>query len=406
MILDHIFPPDIRVENEALSLIKTGHEVFILCYAGKANSKIEKSFKGIILQKIHTIMPLVRKLRALTNTLLNIYPYYWAMHIKKLVKKYELDVLHVHDLYMLKAAFIANKQFHLPIIADLHENYAEGLKNYKFAKSLFGRIFISIKKWQKTEIEWCLKADKIITVIDEAKDRYTQSGIPRDKIYIVANYVNRNEFLNVDDYPEIKHRFKSKFVLTYIGGFDHHRGLENVIKAIPELNQHIKNLCVVLVGAGRNLQELKDLVRDLKIESYIAFEGYQPQCILPAYIKTSDICLIPHLKTIHTDNTIPHKLFHYMLLGKPVVASNCTPIQRIIDDSKCGLIYESQNSTQLAKQILTLYNNPELLTQMGKAGIKAVNEKFNWDETSTNLITLYRSLENQKISDPNLRREN
>ena len=31
MILDATFPPDPRVENEAISLIAAGHEVFLFC---------------------------------------------------------------------------------------------------------------------------------------------------------------------------------------------------------------------------------------------------------------------------------------------------------------------------------------------------------------------------------------
>ncbi len=32
MILDKEFPPDERVENEALILLEGGHEVYVLCY--------------------------------------------------------------------------------------------------------------------------------------------------------------------------------------------------------------------------------------------------------------------------------------------------------------------------------------------------------------------------------------
>ena len=35
MLLDSEFPPDIRVENEAVSLIEAGFEVHVLCFAGK-----------------------------------------------------------------------------------------------------------------------------------------------------------------------------------------------------------------------------------------------------------------------------------------------------------------------------------------------------------------------------------
>lgn len=392
MVLDHTFPPDIRVENEALSLIKAGHQVTILCYAKKSEKNPLESYKGITLSPIKTIMPIAKKLRALTNTILNFYPYYWAYYIKRLIQKHNIEVLHVHDLYMLSSAFIANKKLKLPVIADLHENYAEGLKNYKFANTFLGKLFISIEKWERTEIEWCKKADHIITVIDEAVDRYEQLGIPRDKISVVANYVDYNEFLNEPQDNTIAEKFKDKFVISYIGGFDYHRGIESVVKAVPEIVKYVKNLCVVLVGKGKNQLELIALAKSLNVDSYISFEGFQAPQKVPYYIKASNLCLIPHLKSIHTDNTIPHKLFHYMLLKKPVIASNCEPLKRIIEDTQCGLVYESGNHNHLANSINSIYKDKERISKMGTAGYDAVKEKYNWFATANNLTALYNTI--------------
>jgi len=113
---------------------------------------------------------------------------------------------------------------------------------------------------------------------------------------------------------------------------------------------------------------------------------------LSSYIKASDLCLIPHLKTVHTDNTIPHKLFQYMIYEKPVVASNCNPIKRILDETRSGVVFESNNEADLANKIIELYNNYELQLEMGKKGKEAVRKKYNWDETSKNLITLYNKI--------------
>lgn len=42
MILDKIFPPDPRVENEAISLIENGHEVYLFCLKYNKKEKDEK----------------------------------------------------------------------------------------------------------------------------------------------------------------------------------------------------------------------------------------------------------------------------------------------------------------------------------------------------------------------------
>ena len=396
MILDHDFPPDMRVENEATSLINNGHQVFLLSYNFHNLSPNEK-YKNIEVIRIKINKKYAKKLRALTNTIFNFYPHYWANKIIKFAKENKIEFLHIHDLYMIGAGLIANRKLKLPIIADLHENYVEGLKHYRFANSFPGNILISIPKWERKEVEWCNKADHLITVIEEAVERYKSLYIPEEKITVVANYVNQDEFLSpiklgAEDNSEILQKFKDKFVVTYIGGFDIHRGLESVIKAMPEVIKECLNIKLVLVGKGKNLKALVRLSQNLEVEKYILFEGWQPPSKLPIYIKASDICLIPHLKTVHTDNTIPHKLFHYMLLEKPVVATNCNPIERIINEIKCGLVYESNDSNGLAERITKLYKNSKLRKEFGLNGKKGVIEKYNWENTSKNLIKLYEKI--------------
>jgi len=391
MILDHEFPPDIRVENEAVTLAENGYNVSILSFVHDKSMKLNDSYNGVNIQRLYKPKNWVKKGRALVNTPFDFYTSYWKKQIRKFIQSNNIDILHVHDLYMLGAAFKANKSIGLKIVADLHENYVDGLSNYQFANTFPGNLVISKRKWAQTEIEWCQKADYLITVIDEAVDRYAALGVSKQKIHVVANYVNIKAFLNVVDDLQIIERFKNNFTATYIGGFDLHRGLESVIKAMPEIVKEIPEFLLVLVGSGKNLGLLKAMAQDLNVSDYIAFEGFQSPGKLPSYIKASSVCLIPHLKTTHTDNTIPHKLFHYMLLEKPVVSTNCNPLRRIIGESGSGKIYASNNASELAKLIISLYKNKDKLTEMGSMGKEAVINRYNWNAAGEKLTELYKS---------------
>ncbi len=393
MILDQSFPLDIRVENEGITLVKNGFSVDILCFSYQKDKIKNELFGGIKIHRFYKNKKWVKRGRALINSKFDFYTPFWAKQIKIFIRENNIDILHVHDLYMLGAAFKANETIGLKVIADLHENYVEGLKYYAFANTFPGNILISQKNWANKEIEWCAKADHIITVIDEAVDRYMHLGISREKITVVANYVNGEQFLAPQDDPGIIKRFQDKFTVSYIGGFDYHRGLSSVIEAVPAVIKEIQNFLLVLVGSGKNLDELRNLAQKLNITDHIAFEGFQPSEKLPSYIKASSVCLIPHLKTVHTDNTIPHKLFHYMLLAKPVIATNCNPIKRILEETHSGLVYSSNNASDLAEKFIYLNQRPDLMEEMGTNGKSAVFDKYNWDDTAGNLIKLYKNLE-------------
>ncbi len=391
MILDNEFTGDLRVENEITALQKAGHQVFLLClnFGGK---KDYEEFGGAKIFRIGISLQVKKKLAGLNNTLFNFYPYFWAYHIKKFVKEHGLEVLHVHDLWLLNGALKANKKLRLPLVADLHENFVDALSHYKYANKFPNNILISKKKWARSEKEWCKKADRLITVIEEAVERYVNIGVREDKIFVVPNYVNLSSF-HINGFDEkILRKYEKYFTLVYTGGFDGHRGLETVIKAAALLKGKIEKFKVVLVGSGSNFNDLKALAEELKVNDVVSFEGWQPPDKLPSYIKAADMGLIPHLKTTHTDNTIPHKLFQYMLLEKPVIATDCKPLKRIITETNVGLIFPSGNAEKLSEKVLELFLDSTRRKQMGIAGKKAVQEKYNWEKAAENLIALYKGL--------------
>lgn len=395
MILDNEFTGDLRVENEATALQSAGHQVFVLCL-NYGKKKSAEEFKGVQIVRIPMSLFIKKKLKGLNNTFLNFYPIFWSIKIKQFILQNKIEILHVHDLWMLESAYKANKSFNLPVVSDLHENFVHALNHYKYANTFPGNILISKERWKNSEIVWTKKATQIITVIEEAVERYESIGVDKDKISVVANYVNLDSFLSSPIDTTVINRFNDKFTLTYVGGFDLHRGLESVIKSVPKIIKTIKNFHLVLVGSGSNYNELIELAKSLNVVDYISFESWQPHEKLSSYIKASKLCIIPHLKTEHTDNTIPHKLFQYMIFEKPVIASNCNPIERIIDETGAGLVFESNSEKDLVEKVITLYRNPELQSQMGSLGKQAVLEKYNWNKTSKKLISLYSKLESSK----------
>ncbi|WP_373941084.1 hypothetical protein OEG92_14785 [Polaribacter sejongensis] len=79
MILDAPFPPDPRVENEAVSLVKAGHDVFLFClkYADEKSSEV---INGIQVKRFASNQ-LEYKLSALAYTV----PFYGFLMKKRFI---------------------------------------------------------------------------------------------------------------------------------------------------------------------------------------------------------------------------------------------------------------------------------------------------------------------------------
>jgi glycosyltransferase involved in cell wall biosynthesis len=85
-----------------------------------------------------------------------------------------------------------------------------------------------------------------------------------------------------------------------------------------------------------------------------------------------------------------------MLLGSPLIVSDCRPQAEIVTQSECGLVFRSGNEEDLARQIRELYNNPDMREKMAKNGTKAIHEKYNLANSIKVLIDAYKKLKPER----------
>ena len=339
MILNHIFPPDIRVEKEARTLIKAGHEVHLLCMK-TPNLPDDDVYDGIKLRRrsFYPGLPLLREFNILMNRI-TFKNRKSISQIEKFVDEDSIDALHIHDLPMVKSALIASKRKNIPVVADLHENYPAAIQLFLFNRGFKAKFLNGTERWKRYE-NYCLKRVKhVIVVVDEAKERVINDyGVPAEKVTVVSNTEDIDFFEGFALDQSLIDSYKNYFVITYVGGFGLHRGLDVPIKAIPILKEKIPNIRLLLIGNHGNKAELERLASNLGVSQNVVFTGWQPFDLIPSYISLSDICLVPHHSNPHTDSTIPHKIFQYMLMKKPVVVSSCKPLARIVNETQSGLV--------------------------------------------------------------------
>jgi glycosyltransferase involved in cell wall biosynthesis len=86
---------------------------------------------------------------------------------------------------------------------------------------------------------------------------------------------------------------------------------------------------------------------------------------------------------------LPNKLFDYMLVGLPVIASNFPLYREVVEPDRCGLIVDPSKPEEIARAMEYLIDHPDEAREMGERGRKAVLEKYNWDKESERLLQIY-----------------
>ena len=128
------------------------------------------------------------------------------------------------------------------------------------------------------------------------------------------------------------------------------------------------------------------------IKKHVFWVGWIDHKDIYGYIKACKVGIIPHFVTDHVNTTIPNKIFDYMGCGIPVVASDASPMKRILKEENAGLIFRSGDASDLAYAINKIYKSD---INYGLIGMLLVKSKYNWEVDSIRLNVLIRQLLNK-----------
>lgn len=401
MLLPDPFPPDIRVRKEVAALRTAGYRVTVVA-TGPADRPRRESVAGA------SVIRLDRQTRggrltwlasAGVNLVSAIHPR-WFLAVRRLHRSDPIDVLHVHDLPLGGTALLARRRFGIPVILDLHENYPEAVTQWRrttggFRASPLGwvkdRLFPR-RRWKRLERRWVQQADHVVTVVPEARDHYLHDcGADPDRVTVVSNTVELSRFdpdarATAETAPS-DDRSSASFTVSYVGGFGAHRGLDTAIRAVAETD----DVALLLVGGGGGTTEsdLRALVDELGVGDRVTLTGWVDFERVPGYVAASDACLVPHASTPHTETTVPHKLFQYMALRRPVVVTDVAPLARIVRETDAGVVVPADDHVAMADAIRALRADDASREEFGRNGREAVETEYNWDRDGSRLVAVY-----------------
>ena len=201
-------------------------------------------------------------------------------------------------------------------------------------------------------------ASKIIVLSNGFKKNLIDKGIPSDKIEVIPNWANPDEYPMISYVPATAQKLGMPpgcFYVLYAGNLGEMQGLDAVIKAMLCLT-HLQKIHLVFLGTGSCYNDLVALTDELGLEKQIKFFGRVSQKEVPTYYSLADVLLI-HIK----DNplfriTIPHKIYEYMMVGKPIVAAIKGDALEEVINAKAGIACEPENPRSIANVIEKFYN--------------------------------------------------
>lgn len=198
--------------------------------------------------------------------------------------------------------------------------------------------------------------------------------VPRKKLVRSWMGVDEKEFYYD---PEILKN--SKFTVLFRGRFLPESGILTVIEAAKKLEED--DIQFRIIGDGFMYKEVNSLIEKLAPKNIERIRKTLPFNELREQMLSCHISLGQLANHARLSRTLPCKLFESLALGLPYLTGRNAGVLELLKENETCFAVEPGNPTELAKKILFLKNNPDILKKVSEQGYQLFQKKL----TSQNL---------------------
>ncbi|WP_325170101.1 glycosyltransferase [Noviherbaspirillum pedocola] len=215
-------------------------------------------------------------------------------------------------------------------------------------------------------------------------------GVPRDRIVVIPNGINWEQFERAPEHAQAKAALglQDRLVLGFTGFVRDWHGLDKVIDMIaqdpPESSRHL-----LVVGDGPARAALEAQADALNIRHRVSFTGVIGRADVAKYVAAFDIALQPAVVSYAS----PLKLFEYLALGKAIIGPAQPNLMEILSDGENAVLFDPVAADGMAKAIGRLSADAALRKHMGESARNTITEKkLTWRENAIRVVQLFKRI--------------
>ena len=301
----------------------------------------------------------------------------------KYCRKYKPDVVYAHGYDTALPAFLLAKIYKARYVLRL---YGVGTKMSVRFKVSYLFLFMAFK----------LRADAYILTNDgTGGDKVALSyGISPMKIHFFKNGIEKEWAQSVVNIA-LKRQIASnnEKILLSVSRLSNSKGIDFIIKALPQLVNLNKNVKLVIVGGGNEERYLKKICQDLEISEYVIFTGALLRDEIREYMNIADVFISMNLLS-----SMSNPVFEAMICGTAVVALNRGTTSELIKNGENGILIEDDRLGELPQIINNLLENNEERKRIAKNGQRTILEQWpSWEERVRDEVDLVEKLAGNKV---------
>ena len=349
IVSQYYYPEPFRISDICEQLVKDGHTVTVLTsqpnypegkiYKGYVNEYKKEIINDVILYRTKIYPRKAGRINLFLNYISFVY------YSKKVIRKMDLNFDAIF-LYQLS-----------PIFSIL-----PGIKIAK--RKSIKTILYCLDLWPESLVSGGIKHNSLIYKVFEHISKKIYQSV--DKIAITSksfatkfNDIEIENTIYLPQYAEkifddIKRTETKGFNFVFAGNIGEMQSVNTIIETANLLKDY-KDMLFHIVGDGSKLENCRKLSQDMNLENVI-FHGRKSVSEIKYYYSIADAMIVTLKNDEFISKTLPGKVQSYMAAGKIILASASGETQKIIEESKSGLVCKPEDPKAFKELILEFIN--------------------------------------------------
>lgn len=296
------------------------------------------------------------------------------------LKTRQADLVHTQLEYAATLGSFASRLRGLPNVCTIHTMPSQDM---------------SVRWKAHQQLEWfSLKwfCDRVISVSEEARQYHIAvSRSAPEKVITLYNGIDLTPYQSLDNRLE-RESARREFgipldavALVTVAVLREAKGIQFMLRAMPAVLRSFPNAYYLVVGGGDYRPALEEEAKRAGVQTNVVFAGTRSD--IPRLLAAGDLFILPTLT-----EALPTVLAEAMAARLPIVASAVGGVPEMIVNDANGILVSAGNINDLENAAVKLLSDPALRRQMGEAGWRIVNQKFNIKTQVRQLEQLYMDL--------------
>jgi glycosyltransferase involved in cell wall biosynthesis len=291
----------------------------------------------------------------------------------ELCRRENVNIWHAHD-YKSNALGLLVRRFHpLKLVTTVH-----GWVKHTARTPLY--------YWIDRQ---CLpRYDRVICVSDDLYDACRQLSIPPQRLKLVHNAIDTDEFARTQDVTTAKRNLgiaPERFMIGAVGRLSPEKGFDRLIRVVAALVRRGVDLTLLIVGEGEQRAELDRLIEELGVGEHVRLWGYAGD-VRPLF-EAMDLFVLSSRR-----EGLPNVVLEAMAMEVPLIATSIAGIPQLVQHQQNGLLVEPDNHDELFAAVQRMISEPDLRRRLAAEARVLVATQYSFARRMQKIRDIYDSL--------------